>query len=129
MVYQFQRHYSVVEARAKLPEVAVWLTALREARGRLAAGDDRLAELMGDGMDLGGAEVVQHIANLADFRDAVRVFEIADIQIKDIDRGLLDFPALLDGREVFLCWEEGEEGVIWWHDLETGYGGRQPLLD
>ncbi len=129
MVYQFQRHYTVAEARAKLPEVAVWLTVLREARGRLAEGDDRLAELMGDGMDLGGAEVVQHIANLAAFRDAVRVFEIADIQIKDIDRGLVDFPTLLDGREVFLCWEEGEEGVIWWHDLETGYGGRQPLLD
>ena len=129
MVHQFQRHYTVAEARAKLPEVAGWLMALREARGYLAAGDDRLAELMGDGMDLGGTEVDQHIANLAAFRDAVRVFETADIQIKDIDRGLVDFPTLLDGREVFLCWEEGEEDVIWWHDLETGYGGRQPLLD
>ena len=47
--------------------------------------------------------------------------------IKDIDRGLIDFPAIIDDREVFLCWELGEDEVAYWHDLEAGYGGREPL--
>ena len=47
--------------------------------------------------------------------------------LRDLDRGLVDFPALRNGREVYLCWEEGEEQIGYWHDLDTGYGGRQPL--
>ena len=48
--------------------------------------------------------------------------------MRDLDRGLVDFPALRDGREVYLCWVESEEeGVAFWHDLDAGYGGREPL--
>ena len=47
--------------------------------------------------------------------------------LRDLDRGLVDFPAILEGREVYLCWERGEDEIAWWHDLEAGYGGRQPL--
>ena len=50
-----------------------------------------------------------------------------DVWLRDIDRGLVDFPALRDGREVYLCWELGENEVAYWHDLEGGYGGREPL--
>lgn len=129
MIHHFKRHYTRAEARAILPEMVGWLEALREARDRLSQGDDRLAEMMVGGGDVGGEEVHRHIANLAAFRDAVRVFELRDIHVRDLARGLVDFPAMLDGREVFLCWEEGENKIAWWHDLEAGYGGRQPLLD
>jgi hypothetical protein len=54
-------------------------------------------------------------------------FRRRQIQVKDLRRGLLDFPALRDGREVFLCWEKDEEDIEFWHDLETGYGGRERL--
>jgi hypothetical protein len=47
--------------------------------------------------------------------------------VRDIDRGLIDFPAIRDGQEVYLCWELGEDRVAWWHELDAGYGGRQPL--
>jgi hypothetical protein len=47
--------------------------------------------------------------------------------LRDLDRGLIDFPAQRDGREVYLCWEEGEDEVGYWHDLDSGYGGRKPL--
>ena len=50
-----------------------------------------------------------------------------EIVVRDIDRGLIDFPALHDGREVYLCWELGEERIGFWHELEAGYGGRRPL--
>jgi hypothetical protein len=54
-------------------------------------------------------------------------FQQREIQVKDVDRGLLDFPAIIGGREVFLCWELGEERVEFWHDLDSGYGGRERI--
>lgn len=48
-------------------------------------------------------------------------------ELKDIDQGLVDFRCLRDGREVYLCWKLGEPGIAWWHELETGFAGRQPL--
>jgi hypothetical protein len=51
------------------------------------------------------------------------------LTLRDIDRGLVDFPALVSGRQVWLCWQPGERSIGWWHDLETGFEGRQPLVD
>jgi hypothetical protein len=53
--------------------------------------------------------------------------EAVEVVLKDLERGLVDFPALRDDREVFLCWEESEDEVGFWHELETGYAGREPL--
>jgi hypothetical protein len=50
-----------------------------------------------------------------------------EIQIKDLGRGLLDFPALRGDREIFLCWQEGEADVACWHELDTGFAGRQQV--
>ncbi len=47
--------------------------------------------------------------------------------VKDLDMGLLDFPHLRDGREVYLCWRLGEERISWWHEVDAGLSGRQPL--
>jgi hypothetical protein len=51
----------------------------------------------------------------------------AGIEIKDIQRGLVDFPMWRDGEEVFLCWELAEDDIAFWHRIEDGYPGRQPL--
>jgi hypothetical protein len=51
------------------------------------------------------------------------------ITLRDIERGLVDFPALVAGRQVWLCWRVGETSVDWWHDLESGFGGRRPLAE
>ena len=49
------------------------------------------------------------------------------VQVKDLDSGLVDFPALRDGEEVLLCWQLGEDEIGWWHTLDGGFAGRQPL--
>src|SRR3989304_4724579 len=49
------------------------------------------------------------------------------VLIKDLTTGLLDFPALKDGREVYLCWKYGEEAIRFWHEIEAGFGGRQRI--
>jgi hypothetical protein len=49
------------------------------------------------------------------------------VELKDVEQGLLDFPHEREGRVVYLCWRLGEEGIGWWHDLDVGFAGRQPL--
>ncbi|HEY3522915.1 MAG TPA: DUF2203 domain-containing protein [Candidatus Limnocylindrales bacterium] len=51
------------------------------------------------------------------------------ITLREIETGLIDFPALVTGRQVWLCWRLGEADVGWWHELTTGFGSRQPLSD
>ena len=50
-----------------------------------------------------------------------------EIVLRDLERGLIDFPAIREGREVYLCFEEGEDEIGYWHDPETGFDGREPL--
>ena len=57
----------------------------------------------------------------------VQELEKLGVQVKDLDRGLVDFPALRDGEEVLLCWQVGEDKVAFWHGLEEGFAGRKPL--
>jgi hypothetical protein len=61
------------------------------------------------------------------FQEILGEFERGEIQLKDIERGLIDFPAFVGGKEVFLCWEKSEADVEFWHDLDTGYAGRECL--
>jgi hypothetical protein len=124
---QFSKHYTIDEARALLPLVRQWLSELESFQARLQALDERVAALLKNGDDAGGEPVNQLIKTLARCQQVLQEFRRREIQVKDLRRGLLDFPALREGREVFLCWEKDEDDIEFWHDLETGYGGRERL--
>ena len=51
------------------------------------------------------------------------------LTLRDIEHGLVDFPALVSGRQVWLCWQRGETVIDWWHGLDTGFSGRRPLVE
>ena len=123
---QFQKHYTRDEARALLPQVRRWLECLDELRRRLQQLDQRLAAVLQDG-DAGGESVNQWVRTLAELREVLGEFHRREILIKDLDRGLVDFPAILGGKEVFLCWEKDEDDIEFWHELDTGYAGREKL--
>jgi hypothetical protein len=127
MLYQFTKHYSRDEARALLPEVRQWLAKIHQLRRNLDKSEKRLDSLMGEGNDIGGQVVNQWVRTLADVNELLDEFRQREIQIKDLDRGLIDFPAIVGGREVFLCWEDGEDDIEYWHDLDAGYAGREKL--
>jgi len=127
MPFHFQKHYSLEEARALLPQVREWLKALHELRGRLKQTDERIAQMIAGGADAGGSSVNAQVKLLADVQNLVQEFTRREIQIKDLERGLIDFPAIIGGKEVFLCWEQDEDDIEFWHDLETGYAGRERL--
>jgi hypothetical protein len=127
MSHQFSKHYTRDEATGLLPQVRGWLSRLRELSGELERSDKRLGSLMSHGDDVGGDLVNRWVRTLAEMQEVLGEFKTREIQIKDLDRGLVDFPAIIGGREVFLCWEQDEEVVEFWHDLDAGYGGRERI--
>ena len=127
MLYRYQKHYTREEARALLPEVRLWLKRINVLRETLEKYEQRVQALMAERDDVGGESVNSLVRTLVEIRDVLREFQKRDIQIKDLSRGLIDFPAIIAGKEVFLCWEDGEEDIEFWHDLDTGYAGREPL--
>jgi len=127
MKYQFQKHYTREEARALLPKLRAWLDRLIELRGDFEKNEKRMSGLMTGGQDTGGQLVNTSIKIQSEIRELLQEFKQREIIIKDLDRGLVDFPALVGGREVFLCWEKDEDDIEFWHDIDSGYAGREPL--
>jgi hypothetical protein len=127
MAFQFRKHYNRDEARALLPEIRDWLKRLGRLRESLSQQDQRLARLLAAGNDAGGELVNQWVKTVAATKSVLQQFGQREIQVKDLDRGLIDFPAIIGGREVFLCWEQDEDDVEFWHDLNSGYAGRERL--
>ena len=122
-----ERHFSLEEANALLPRIEPMLLALREARDRLA--DSELHEALSDAASgNGGGTPGKHVGEaFLEVRSLLAELQEMGLVLRDLDRGLVDFPAVLDGREAYLCWELGEDAISYWHDLESGYGGRRPL--
>lgn len=123
----YQRHFTLEEANALLPRLSEALVRLREARDRLTDEEVR-AVLKGASPTNGGGEPGKHVGEaFLEVRGMLVGLAERGIVLRDIDRGLVDFPALIGGREVYLCWELGEDEVAYWHELDAGYGGREPL--
>ena len=125
-----QRHYTLEQANA----VRRWVTErvgwIRDARSQLVAMGGRAQERI-DELDLeaGGSYPGRDVARaLVELSRAVGELEAVDIVLRDVDQGLVDFPAIRDGEEIYLCWLLDEEDEIrFWHEPEAGFAGRKPL--
>jgi hypothetical protein len=122
--------FSIEEANALLPTVRTIVVSIQRTHSRVLSYREAArhaaegAELGGGGMPGGG----RYVARLAELSSLTGQLDVLGVQLKDYNRGLIDFPSLRDGRVVLLCWQLGEgEQLEWWHDVDTGFAGRQPL--
>jgi hypothetical protein len=122
-----ERHFTLEEANELLPRLTTLLTRLREAKDELTDSEAHEALSEAAPTNGGGEQGRQVGVAFLEVRRLLETVERSGIVLRDIDRGLVDFPSLLQDREVYLCWELGEDEVAYWHDLEGGYGGREPL--
>ena len=122
-----ERHYSVEEANAALEWVAKTLDRLRDAREGL--NDEEAREALAEASPSNGGGAPGRVVSDAflQLRSALEDLQGAEVVLRDLERGLVDFPSLREGTEVYLCWEEGEPEISYWHEPEAGFGGRQPL--
>ncbi len=127
MNHHFKKHYTLEEARSMLPKIRRWLERMRESRAAIAEYEAWAQSRLTLGHDLGGGKTSRWLKLMEEFRETSRMFELSEIQIKNLDRGLIDFPSIRDGSEIFLCWEMGENDIEYWHDLSSGFAGRQAL--
>jgi hypothetical protein len=128
------RYFTVEQARATLPEVRSLIEAARRLKARadeLSAGlSDVAAKTIGNGhLQADSAEAARPELErvLRELEEIVRRIEATGCLVKDLDLGLVDWPHLRDGHEVYLCWRLGEPDILYWHEISDGFRGRQPL--
>jgi hypothetical protein len=124
-----ERHYTLEQANAVRGWVSDRVNSIRDARAELVALGVQAAEAI-RALDpqAGGSYPGREVARpLVELSRAVRELEAVDVVLRDVDRGLVDFPALRDGEEVYLCWLVEEREIGFWHDPDAGFAGRQPL--
>jgi len=122
--------FTVAEANALLPTVQQILQRIQLARKKLASYQDE-AKAAAENADRGGggmSDGLRYANFLIDFTSQTSELDVLGVQLKDFDRGLVDFPSLRDGRVVLLCWQIGEgDELEWWHNVEDGFAGRTPI--
>lgn len=132
------RTFTLHEAQTLLPLVQTLLTRAQKAARNAAEREGGIAQLAQDIYLAGGMRVNveralalknSHEKAVTEARDALAEIDAIGVQIKDLQKGLLDFPFQLDGTIVLLCWLQGEPTITHWHSLEGGFAGRQPIDD
>ena len=123
------RHYTPAEANAARPWVAERVRRIRGAREELLALGEQLGDALATiqpqtGGSYPGRSVARSLVALSRAADELRAVEIV---LRDPDRGLVDFPAIRDGEEIYLCWLLEEDQIRFWHPPDAGFAGRQPL--
>lgn len=139
------RFYDIDEANEALPEVERILLDLRDQRAELIRLRDALLQTTSPDRkgranrsasgDTGPAAVDPRLLRLRmqglidQMQAGVTQLVERDVQLRTIETGLIDFPALASGRQIWLCWRLGEARLDWWHELDDGFGGRRRLAD
>jgi hypothetical protein len=118
-------HFTAEEANALLPKVTPLVEELRDAHAIMEERQDDVTESIPT--NGGGAVHREFLDASTRAAAALQTLEELGLVVRDPSSGLVDFPGIRDGREVFLCWRLGEEAVAWFHPPETGFAGRQPL--
>ncbi len=120
--------FTLQEANALIPEVDQLLDELIDMRQQIVAGGGNLeAVLRHAGGNGGNKASSEYVLLLQRFNTALKMLQELGCELKDLDQGLVDFPSYRDGQLVYLCWKRGELKISFWHDLESGFAGRQPL--
>jgi len=126
------RYYELAAADARIDELRPLLLDLRDDRDAVAVAQHRLAKLQADD-DVDRAQIERERERLTAIvrrmERAVRQIDAWGVTLRDIGTGLIDFPALANGRPIWLCWKLGEGSIGFWHEYDTGIAGRKPLIE
>jgi len=129
------RLFTLSQARRSLPEIAATVIVMRKRALRLdeltalASSMRRTTGADGDPVVSEDSEIQAEMSRLeGQIAQLIDHIQQQGVEVKDIRRGLVDWRAERDGREVYLCWQYGERTVSWWHELADGFAGRQPIV-
>lgn len=122
------RYFTLAEANETLNFIRPLMEQVQQIRTKILAKQPEawpaIEKSVGNGGNRALSSMVQDFEKL---EALVHRIQATDVLIKDINLGLLDFPALKEGHEVYLCWQYGEGDIAFWHEVEAGFAGRQPI--
>jgi hypothetical protein len=130
------RYYTLSEANEMLPQLSQLIELMQaqrrqldllQGRSKVVAQKTRGNGNHNPGEDVALAQATKQVEEALEA--AIKQLQDWDIELKDLQTGLIDFPALREGRVVYLCWQLGEPEIAYWHETSTGFAGRQPLDD
>jgi hypothetical protein len=124
------RTYTLAEARALLPQVKALMAQAQAARKQLVAHQPALwAVLRSAATNGGNAEASAALPAFNLLEVGLKGILNLGILIQDVDAGLVDFVGMRDGKQVYLCWQYGEDNIEFWHEMDAGFAGRHPIDD
>ncbi len=130
------RTFTLSEAQTLLPVVEALLRRAQAAGARAGELEREMHELnqrifLAGGMRVDVAQAARRRTErekaLQEARDTLAEMDEIGVQVKDLEKGLLDFPSVMEGQDVLLCWQLGEREIGYWHTPEDGFAGRKPL--
>lgn len=125
---QEKRYFTLEEANRCIPDLTDEISLLRAIRTELSVYHAEITPLLEVVSSNGGSKRTPALLNAtARFREILKRIEHRGCHLKGLDPGLVDFPHLRDGKEVYLCWRIGEKEIRYWHEIEDGFEGRQRL--
>ncbi|HXF60395.1 MAG TPA: DUF2203 domain-containing protein [Caldilineaceae bacterium] len=120
--------YTLAEARAVLPQIKELMAMVQAARQEILrlrpAAWPALQKAASNG---GGHEAGELVLQFRKLEAGVKGILALGVLIKDLDKGLVDFLGWRDGHKIYLCWHYGEDDILFWHDLNSGFAGRRPI--
>ncbi len=123
-----QRYFTLQEANETLNLIRPLMDEVQAIRVKILKNQPEAWPAIEKSAGNGGNRALSNmVQDFEKFDALIHRIQDMDVLIKDINLGLLDFPALKDGREVYLCWQYGEGDIAFWHEVEEGYAGRQPI--
>ena len=128
--------FTLDEAQAMLPVLQGLLERAMAAKRRVQHFDEQIQSvksriLLHGGLRINILDLIrqksEHDRAMQQVKDSLAEIQAAGVQVKDLDIGLLDFPCVVNGRTILLCWKLGEKAITHWHGLEEGFAGRKPI--
>jgi hypothetical protein len=122
------RYFTVEEANAMLDVIRPLMREILDVRQVIFQKQPEVVPVLNRLLDNGGSQAASEVAlEIEQLHVLIGHLLATGVTLKDINSGLVDFLSQRDGRDVYLCWRYGEESVAYWHELETGFAGRQPI--
>lgn len=120
--------FTLEEANAFVPQLEELLGEMQSVREKITANAAALEAVIERAPNNGGSKAAgEHLLLLQRFNVAHKMLTEIGCELKDLDLGLVDFPSYLNGALVYLCWKRGEPRIEYWHPIDSGFAGRQPL--
>jgi len=125
-----KRFFTVEEARQLLPSLKELMGQVMVISHRLEEYRDVVQELADSASsNTGGPEGTAYLDIVISLQSCLTQLQETGCVLKSLQDGLVDFPHLKEGREIYLCWKYGEEDIRFWHEVDEGFAGRTPLLE